>query len=340
MKRTALLIGATGGVGGETAAALLRHGWDVRALHRNPDQARRQSPELGVTWVKGDAMDAASVLAAALGAGGPDWIADVIVHGANPPGYRNWKGTAVPMLESTIAAAERVGARIVFPGTVYNYAPDTFPRVAEDAPQAPVTRKGKIRAEMERRLEASKARVLIVRAGDFFGPRVANSWFAQGLVKPNRPLASVMYPGAREVGHAWAYLPDLAETFARLLDREDDLPRFARFHFRGHHFARGVEIAEAARHAAGVPDAPIRAFPWFAVYLLSPFVETFRELIEMRYLWKQDLELVNDELVAFLGAEPHTRLETALRETLRGMGVLPAASPSISEHSKATRLAS
>ena len=82
-------------------------------------------------------------------------------------------------IESTTAAAERVGARIVFPGTVYNYAPDTFPRVAEDAPQAPVTRKGKIRVEMERRLEASKVRVLIVRASDFFGPRVANCWFGQ-----------------------------------------------------------------------------------------------------------------------------------------------------------------
>lgn len=320
MKRTALIIGATGGVGSETAAALLRHGWDVRALHREPEKAKAQGPGLDVTWVEGDAMDAASVLAAARS---DEWCADVIVHGANPPGYRNWKGLALPMLESTIAAAEKVGARIVLPGTVYNFAPDTFPRVREDAPQAPATRKGKIRVEMENRLRASSARVLIVRAGDFFGPRAKNCWFSQGLLKPNRPLASIAYPGVHDAGHAWAYLPDLAETFARLLDREDQLERFARFHFRGHYFARGVDIADATRRVAGVPDAPIRSFPWLALYALSPFMETFREMLEMRYLWQRDLELVNDELVAFLGHEPHTPLETALRDTLRGLDVLP-----------------
>jgi hypothetical protein len=56
--------------------------------------------------------------------------------------------------------------------------------------------------------------------------------------------------------------------------------------------------------------------------LLAPFVETFREMIEMRWLWKQPLELVNDKLVAFLGEEPHTALDVALREALQGLGCL------------------
>jgi NAD(P)-dependent dehydrogenase (short-subunit alcohol dehydrogenase family) len=32
--RTALLLGATGGIGGETALALSRHGWKIRAFSR------------------------------------------------------------------------------------------------------------------------------------------------------------------------------------------------------------------------------------------------------------------------------------------------------------------
>ena len=50
-----------------------------------------------------------------------------------------------------------------------------------------MTRKGKIRVEREERLETASrdgVRTLIVRAGDFFGPRTGNSWFAQGLIKP------------------------------------------------------------------------------------------------------------------------------------------------------------
>jgi nucleoside-diphosphate-sugar epimerase len=321
MNRTALIIGATGGIGSETARALVASGWTVRALHRNPKQAAGRLAWLGpIEWVQGDAMNADDVVAAAAGV-------SVVVHAANPPGYRNWKGLPLPMLESTIAAAKAAGARIVLPGNVYNFGDDALPLVSESAPQHPETRKGGIRVAMEERLKdaaRSGVSVLIVRAGDFFGSTGANTWFSQGIVKPGRPLRSVTYPGKRDVGHAWAYLPDLAETIVRLLEREADLQPFDVFHFGGHWFDRGVDIADATRRAAGAPQAPIRRFPWFAIYLLAPFVETFRELLEMRYLWTTRLQLDNRKLVAFLGREPHTPLDTALRETLKGLGIAGA----------------
>lgn len=314
MERTALVIGATGGVGGETALALLERGWKVRALHRRPEVAAKDSPDPRIEWVRGDAMDSASVVAAAEGV-------SVIVHGANPPGYRNWQGLALPMLESTIAAAQKVGARIVFPGTVYNYGMEVGPRVSEGAVQRPSTRKGAIRVAMEQRLRRSGVPVLIVRAGDYFRARAKNSWFSQGLVKPGQALRWLMYPAKADLGHQWAYLPDVAKTMALLLDRE--LDTFAVFHFRGHWFDRGIELAEATRRVGGAPRARIWPFPWLAVYVLALFNETFREMIEMRYLWKVPLELVNDKLVATLGEEPHTPLDAALTTTLRGLAIAP-----------------
>jgi nucleoside-diphosphate-sugar epimerase len=326
MNRIALVIGVTGGIGGETARALLQGGWTVRALHRDPERAMRDAPDLSaIEWQLGDAMNAAEVAAAAAGV-------SVVIHAANPPGYKNWKGLVLPMLENSIAAARAAGARLVLPGTVYNFGPDARSLVEESEPQQPVTRKGKIRVAMEERLRqaASDASpVLIVRAGDFFGPRgTNNSWFSQGIVKPGRPLRSVTYPGKRDATHAWAYLPDLAATIVRLLERASDLKAFEVFHFAGHTFQRGVELADATRKAAGVPNAPIRRFPWFAIYLLAPFSETFREMLEMRYLWSRSLLLDNRKLVAFLGSEPHTPLQEALRSTLAGLGcVSPQANP-------------
>src|SRR5262245_39917318 len=117
-ERTALVIGATGGIGGAVTTALMARGWRIRALNRDPAGAeKRRAARPGFAWVAGDAMCAEDVAAAALGV-------ELIVHGANPPGYRNWSGLAVPMLENTIAAARTSGARILFPGTVYNYGPD------------------------------------------------------------------------------------------------------------------------------------------------------------------------------------------------------------------------
>jgi nucleoside-diphosphate-sugar epimerase len=249
------------------------------------------------------------------------------------------------MLESTIAAARAVGARIVFPGTVYNFGPDVLStnggksaRLDETAAQHPRTRKGAIRVAMEERLRESGLPVLVVRAGDFFGARAKNSWFSQGLVTPGKPVERILYPAKAEHGHQWAYLPDLACTIARLLDRSSDLERFAVFHFRGHWFERGIEIAEATRRVANAPTARIWPFPWFAVYLAAPFNETFREMIEMRYLWKESLEMTNEKLVAFLGEEPHTPLDEALAATLRGLDCLsPVAASSFARRAPALR---
>jgi nucleoside-diphosphate-sugar epimerase len=322
MASTALIIGATGGFGSEMAVALRNHGWQVRAMHRKPKAAARQLADMPfIDWVKGDAMNAADVKAAAVNA-------EIIVHAVNPPGYRNWGGTVIPMIDNTIAAAKATGARIVFPGTVYNFGPDAFPLLGENSPQNPKTRKGALRVEMERRLRAASqegVKVLILRAGDFFGGRNAgNNWFAQGLVKPGKPIRTVTYPGPHHVGHAWAWLPDMAETAARLLDRADELGPFEAFHFGGHWLEQGIEMADAIRVVAQCPDVPVKKLPWFALTLLSPFVETFREMREMRYLWKKPVRLDNAKLVAFLGNEPHTPLDIAVSTTLAALGCINA----------------
>lgn len=309
MERIALVLGASGGVGGETARALIRHGWQVRGLSRRPRTGD------GIDWVAGDAMDAASVLAAARGA-------SAIVHAVNPPGYRNWSRLVLPMVENSIAAALATGARLALPGTIYNYDPARTPLASPDTEQRPATRKGAIRIAMEARIEASGVAALILRAGDYFGPRPGNSWLSQGMVTPGKPVRSVLVPGHRGVGHAWAYLPDVGESFARLLDRSDALPHFARHHFAGHWDPDGEHFARAVARAGGNPDAPLRRMPWRLLPLAAPFNATMREMIEMEAYWRNPVQLDNASLVAELGAEPHAPLDRALRTTLAALGCL------------------
>ncbi|MBN8940998.1 MAG: SDR family NAD(P)-dependent oxidoreductase [Rhizobiales bacterium] len=316
-EKTALVLGATGGIGGEVARRLVARGWQVRALNRNPMQLAAVA-RTGLTWIQGDAMNTGDVVAAADGV-------SLIVHAVNPPGYRKWSELVLPMLDSSIAAARASGARILLPGTVYNFGPDSFPDVDEAAPQRPVTRKGAIRVEMERRLEAAShegIRSLIVRAGDFFGPRAANNWFSQGLVKPGRPVASISYPGKPGVGHQWAYLPDVAETMVRLVERDDQLAPFAVFHMEGHWDADGTGMIGAIRRAMAKPALKANAFPWWLIALASPVVPLFKEMREMRYLWEVPLRMGNARLKAVLGEEPHTPLDEAVRTTLKGLGSL------------------
>lgn len=316
----ALVIGATGSIGGAVAAALLEAGWHVRGLNRTALKPDR--PELrGVEWITGDAMNPADVLAAAEGA-------RIIFQGANPPGYANWAKFQPGMMESCILAAKASGARIVLPGNVYNYGPDAWPLVSETSPQNPKTRKGAIRVALEKRLAEASAegvRSLVVRAGDFFGPASGSSWLTEGWVAKGKPLKAIAAPGPLDVAHTWAYLPDFAQSIVSLIAMEADLPAAAVFNHGGHQVT-GLGLAEALDRVAGRRLAR-RTLPWFALYLAAPFVEMFREMLEMRYLWKKEVRLDNSKLVGTLGSEPHTPLDVALRATLIGQGCLRTEAP-------------
>ncbi|WP_027797744.1 NAD-dependent epimerase/dehydratase family protein [Paraburkholderia acidipaludis] len=317
--RFALVLGATGGIGNEVARQLREAGWQVRALHRRAAEVAR--PGDGIDWQQGDAMDREAVMRAARGCA-------VIVHAVNPPGYRNWSKLVLPMIGNTIAAAQAAGATVVLPGTVYNYGPEAFPTLTENQPQQPRTRKGAIRVELERQLQAAVAqgvRTIVVRAGDFFGPHLTrNSWFSQGLVQAGRPVSVVRLPGRPGTAHQWAYVPDVARTMVELIERRAALPAFATFHFGGHWDADGTQMAQAicrvARRHGAKPRQ--RRFPWALVYAAAPFVTTLREVLEMRYLWREPLRLENARLVATLGREPHTPLDVAVAATLAGIGCL------------------
>lgn len=311
----ALVLGATGGIGGAVAAKLHQRGYRVRAMHRTAATMASRRPEY--EWVPGDAMNRDDVIAAAAGA-------SLIVHAVNPPGYQNWGALVLPMIDNTIAAAKATGACILMPGTVYNYGPDSFPLIGEASPQNPATVKGGIRVQLERKLEAAASegvRVLIVRAGDYFGPGAGNTWFAQVVVKPGKPVKTVTNPADPGIGHQWAYLPDVAETMVRLLERADRLPAFARFHMEGFLDHDGLQLVASLRRVTGNPELKVKRFPWALVRLCSPFVALFRELIEMRYLWKQAVRLDNAALVDFLGEEPHTPIDDAMRATLEACTV-------------------
>ena len=91
----------------------------------------------------------------------------------------------------------------------------------------------------------------------------------------------------------------------------------------GHWDADGEQMIAAVRKASGNPNVKVTRTPWALMRLASPFVPLFRELVEMRYLWETPIRMDNRRLRAVLGEEPRTPLETAVRETLMGLGSLP-----------------
>lgn len=305
--KTALILGITGGFGGYTAQALLHQGWHIRAmLRRGSDLPARFD---GIEVVRGDAGKREDVHRAAAGA-------EIIVYAINPPGYR-WEGVAQRLLDITARVAEENGQTIVFPGNVYVFNPDDGPEFNERSPLQPVSSLGRMRQQMEQRLQLASehgARVIVLRMGDFIAPHARSAWLGH-LLKKTRAGFSLAAAGPAHLTHTWACVPDAARAAAELVAIRDDLQAFDVFHFYGYR-ASFNDIAKAVRQATGKDVTP-GAFPWLAIRLLAPFNSMFRGLVEMRYLWQREICLTDEKLRTTLGKPlPQTPLAEAVRDHL------------------------
>jgi nucleoside-diphosphate-sugar epimerase len=304
--QTALVLGITGGFGGHVAEALAANGWKLRALMR--DTSRLPERFQNVEVIAGDACHFDDVRRAAEGT-------QLIVYGINAP-YPQWDKTVLPWLDITAQVAEAQHLTIVFPGNVYNFDPVDGPLFDERAPMHPLTPKGRLRQSMEARLQRASengARVLILRTGNFIGAQAHSTWLRY-LIKSTRHGYTLSAAGPRELKHAWAYLPDVAATIAKLLEQPVTLPAFSVFHFKGYQVSFD-DFAVAMQTASGKAVA-MKKFPWWLLRLAAPFSPWIRSLFEMRYLWEKEIHLDETRLVTNLAMPiPHTPLPVALLQS-------------------------
>ncbi len=313
---TVLVLGARGRFGAAAVAAFDAAGWQVIAQVRHgtvpglPARARLLAAPLGA-----DGQPVADALAAR---GLP--TPQVVVHAVNP-GYTRWDHEVMPAARAAMALAERLGARFMLPGNLYNYGAGMPPRIGADTPQRPTTPKGRLRVELEAELAsraaAGRLRATVIAAGDFFGAG-QGSWLDLVIAK-HRARGRLDYPGDPAVLHAWAYLPDLARAFVAAAAVPQAAP-FERFLFAGHAVTGHEFLAALEQAAADTGLAPARGWrrggglPWGLMRALGPVVPLWREVARMRYLWQVPHAVDGSRLASAVGAVPTTPLRE-LRKT-------------------------
>jgi nucleoside-diphosphate-sugar epimerase len=232
------------------------------------------------------------------------------------------------MAEAGMDLAERLGARFMLPGNVYNFGAGMPALLTETTPQDADTRKGRWRCELEARMQARAAlglRSVVIRAGDFFGSGVG-SWLDLAITK-DIAQSKLVYPGPLDRPHAWAYLPDLAQAFVAVASLPA-VPGLRRFHFEGHTLT-GAQLLAAiegqARPLGLLPAGPVKrgSIPWGLMRALGWAVPMWRELVEMAYLWEVPHALDGQALKAAVGVLPFTPLDEALRRSLQAVAAAP-----------------
>ncbi len=305
---TVLVLGANGRFGAAVVQVCAHAGWRVRAQVR---RAPAQPLPAGASAVAVPLADTTALAAQAAGA-------QAVVYAVNPV-YTRWDSELLPHFRLGMDLAERLGARLLLPGNVYNFGAQMPALLRPGTPQRPSTPKGRQRVAMEAELAARAAagrlQASIVRAGDFYGAGSGN-WFDLAIIK-DLLRGKLVYPGPLDVTHAWAYLPDLARAFVAVAARPD-APVFEDLHFAGH-ACTGAELLagiEAAAEAQGLRPAggwQRGGMPWGLIRAVGTVYPLWRELARMRYLWQVPHALDGSALAQATGPLPSTPLCVALQ---------------------------
>ncbi|MHB1103032.1 MAG: NAD-dependent epimerase/dehydratase family protein [Devosia sp.] len=299
------VLGINGHIGHHVAKAFIEAGWEVTGFGR-----ANRHPVSGVTFVKGDADSVADIRAAT-------GDSEVVVNALNLP-YHQWdKGRMETQTARVVEAMGTSGKTMLFPGNIYNYS-HTNRLVTPELPQEPPTPRGEIRKRVEAQLrhaaEHEHIQVIILRAGDFFGPESSGGWFDQVILR-EAAKGKAAIPGKKGVGHSWAYLPDLGKAFEKLAWHRKELGAFETFHFAGTYVT--PEQLSAAIVAAATVPLKVSSFPWVILSLLGFTNPILREIAKMGYLWQKPMELKDARLDAILGPDFGTPFAEAVAATVR-----------------------
>ncbi|WP_372346288.1 NAD-dependent epimerase/dehydratase family protein [Streptomyces sp. KL116D] len=299
----------SGPAGTALAEELARRGHPVRLVDRKGEGAA----PAGVERYAADVGTGEGARAAVAGAA-------VVYHCVNVA-YHLQVEVMPRIQEAVLGAVEESGARLVVLDTLYPYGETGGAVMTEDSPWNATTRKGRMRADLDERYlaahRAGRARVVLARSADFFGPTVLNSTLGGAVFPAALTGGEVPAFGDIDLPHSYTYIGDVAAGLATLGERADGDGRV--WHLPTAPAATTREVLRMVEERAGRP-LRLTAVPEARPF--GPFDEQFMaEYAEMFYQHTEPQIMDSTAFERHFGAVP-TPLPEALDATVAWYGAL------------------
>jgi len=296
------VIFGTGPLGKWTARELVKMGKTVRMINRSGKANRLPA---GVEVIASDAYDAAKNIEVTKGAHA--------IYQCAQPHYYEWAEKFPPLQKAIMDAAIANQAKFIVGDNLYMYGHFTG-SLREDAPLAPNTRKGKVRAAMAQAVldahAAGKVRAAIGRASDFFGPD--DTSLTGYAIQPALEGKTVNLMGSTSQLHTFTYIADFGRLLATLGTRDDALGQvwFAPSNppLTQAEFVKLIE-AELGRPIKSMVGGPLM------MRFLGLFNKDIAETVEMMFEWTNPYVIDTSKAEKAFGLKA-TPLKQAIQETL------------------------
>ncbi|MCH8569254.1 MAG: NAD-dependent epimerase/dehydratase family protein [Balneolales bacterium] len=277
---TQTILGAGGAIGIELAKALTNYTTDIRLVSRNPVKVNPTD-----TLFPADLTNKTELFRAVEGSE----ITYVVI--GFPYQTSVWEKNWVPFIQNVIAACVEHNSKLVFFDNVYAIGGDNVNHITEDSPVSPTSKKGEIRAEVDRlilqSMETDQLQAIIARAPDFFGGTSSEKSMLINLVYNNfeKGKKAQWFCNAKAV-HSMGYVPDLAKGAAILGNTPQAYNQIWNLPVDPQRISGEEWIALFASEMKAQNKYSV--LPNWLVKVLGIFIPIMKELAEMNYQFDRD----------------------------------------------------
>lgn len=277
---TQTILGAGGAIGIELAKALKTYTSDIRLVNRNPAKIHPSDTVLAADLSKKE-----EVFKAVAGSE----VTYVTV--GFPYNTKVWNALWRPFMQQVVEACLEHRSKLVFFDNVYAIGGDHVNHITENSPISPVSKKGVIRADVDRlvldAMDKSGLQAIIARAPDFFGGTAKANSVAINLVYDNllKGKKAQWFCNAGLV-HSMGYVPDLAKGTAMLGNTPEAFNQVWNLPTDPQRMT-GADWISLFAAEMGAKNA-YTVLPNWLVRTLGFFVPVMAELAEMNYQYDRD----------------------------------------------------
>jgi nucleoside-diphosphate-sugar epimerase len=229
-----------------------------------------------------------------------------------------WEKQWPPLIQNVVDACSASGTRLIFVDNIYMLSDNSMPHIQEDSPMNPSSKKGKIRADVDRILlkgiESGKLQAIIARAADFYGYMSPNKSLLLDMVISRMAKGkSPQWMYTVDQKHAFTYIPDITQALYLMSTRSDAFNRIWNLPT-----AKPVTVRELIditnRHLG--KDLKPQIMSEFFMSLLRLFIPPLKEMKELKYQMVQDYWLDSTAFENFFNYKP-TSYDEGIGHTLR-----------------------
>lgn len=274
------ILGAGGVLGTETARELKNLKKEIRLVSRNPRQVNGDDELLSANL-----LDPAETERAVSGS-------EVVYLMAGLPYKASvWKTEWPILMQNTIQAVKKTGARLVFLDNVYMYGKVLGP-MTELTIHQPVSKKGRVRADiadmLTGALNRNEIQGLIARSADFYGPGAVNTAVLPMVFEKLKAGKKATWIGNPFRHHSFTYTPDAGKAVAFLGNDESAFNQI--WHLpTSNETMNGDQFIKIAARKLGQP-ANYSRMSKNMLRMAAPFLPLAAESLEMFYQYEYDYQ--------------------------------------------------